>query len=102
MRGAQANVAEVRVGAFKVPTEQPESDGTLEWDATTLVLVEISAAGAWGLGYTYSDAAAARIVAERLAPVLRDTDAFATRAAWRAMRSAVRNLGQSGLCATAI
>ncbi len=39
---------------------EPESDGTLEWSATTLVVVEIEAVDCPGLGYTYADAATAR------------------------------------------
>ena len=31
------------VSAYTVPTDRPESDGTLEWDSTTMVLVEASA-----------------------------------------------------------
>ena len=30
------------VSAFVIPTATHESDGTLEWDSTTLVLVEVS------------------------------------------------------------
>ncbi|MBV9214412.1 MAG: mandelate racemase, partial [Actinobacteria bacterium] len=28
-------VERVSVSAFEIPTEEPESDGTLEWDSTT-------------------------------------------------------------------
>lgn len=30
------------VSAYAVPTDAPESDGTLAWDSTTVVLVEVS------------------------------------------------------------
>ena len=33
----------IEVQAYKIPTQSPESDGTLEWDATTLVYVEVQA-----------------------------------------------------------
>src|SRR3954453_7847967 len=33
-------VGELRIGTYTVPTDAPESDGTLAWDATTLVVVE--------------------------------------------------------------
>ena len=29
--------------AYTVPTERPESDGTLEWDSTTIVVVRVHA-----------------------------------------------------------
>jgi hypothetical protein len=35
----------IRVSCYRVPTETPESDGTLKWDATTMVLVEVTAGG---------------------------------------------------------
>lgn len=34
--------------AFRIPTDAPETDGTLAWDCTTLVVVEISAGGEQG------------------------------------------------------
>ena len=54
------------VSAFTIPTERPESDGTLEWDSTTIVVVEVAAGGERGLGYTYGDASAARVIDDRL------------------------------------
>ncbi|MEV6862768.1 hypothetical protein AB0M44_17435 [Streptosporangium subroseum] len=33
----------VRASAYRVPTERPEGDGTLVWDATTLVVAEVDA-----------------------------------------------------------
>ena len=43
-------ISSVRARAFTVPIEEPESDGTLEWDATTVVVVE-AAAGGWASSY---------------------------------------------------
>jgi hypothetical protein len=68
--GAQAGrvpVERVEVRAYQIPTDGPdgkESDGTLEWDATTCVVVLASAAGHTGLGYTYTygDVAAAHLI----------------------------------------
>jgi hypothetical protein len=39
-------IERVEVSTFTVPTERPESDGSAQWAATTLVLVEIDAGGA--------------------------------------------------------
>ncbi|WP_187774704.1 hypothetical protein [Billgrantia pellis] len=36
------------------PTDMPEEDGTLAWDETTLILVELAAGGETGIGYTYA------------------------------------------------
>jgi hypothetical protein len=43
------------VAAYTIPTEEPESDGTLEWDSTTIVAVQAHAGDETGLGYTYAD-----------------------------------------------
>ncbi|WP_022719863.1 enolase C-terminal domain-like protein [Rhodopseudomonas sp. B29] len=90
------------VRTFTIPTDRPEADGTMSWDSTTIVLVEASAGGKTGLGYTYSSDAIAPLIHDKLAAVVRGKDAFAPQAAWRAMQRAVRNLGREGLAATAI
>ena len=33
----EVEVERLDVSAYTVPTDEPESDGTLEWDATTLI-----------------------------------------------------------------
>ena len=43
--GERVPVTDVRVSVFVVPTDFPESDGTREWDATTLVMVEAFGGG---------------------------------------------------------
>jgi L-alanine-DL-glutamate epimerase-like enolase superfamily enzyme len=95
-------VAACDVSVYTVPTEQPESDGTFEWDHTTLVLVEVRGGGDCGLGYSYTAAAAGRLARDELAPVIVGRDAMAVPAAWDAMVAAVRNIGRAGLAATAI
>jgi L-alanine-DL-glutamate epimerase-like enolase superfamily enzyme len=97
-----SSVERVEARAFKVPTERPESDGTLEWEATTIVVVEIEAGGQRGLGYTYSHAAAAQIVDSVLAPLAIGAEAIAPPAVWAEMRRAVRNIGGQGIAAMAI
>ena len=47
-------VEEVATRTYTVPTDQPEADGTLEWQATTMVTAEVRAGGATGLGWTYA------------------------------------------------
>jgi L-alanine-DL-glutamate epimerase-like enolase superfamily enzyme len=95
-------VQSLEVRAFTIPTEEPESDGTLEWSKTTMVLVAATAGGTCGLGYTYSSRAAAIIVADVLAPCVAGLDAMEIPRANFRMRRAVRNLGASGLCVAAI
>lgn len=102
MRGSEAPLESVSARAYRIPTEQPESDGTLEWDATTLVVAHATAAGRRGMGFTYADTAAAKLIEERLAPRLHGRDAFATASCWDEMVRVVRNLGAPGLCSMAI
>jgi len=66
------------------------------------VLVEASAGGKIGIGYTYSHAAIAHLISDSFQPLLLGIDVFASGAAWQAMLWSVRNLGRAGLCATAI
>jgi L-alanine-DL-glutamate epimerase-like enolase superfamily enzyme len=99
---AGAAVESVVASAYTVPTDAPESDGTLEWDSTTLVLVEVAAGGETGLGWTYAPAAAAVLVEDLLGSVVSGGDAFATGAAHLGMRVALRNAGQPGLGAMAL
>jgi L-alanine-DL-glutamate epimerase-like enolase superfamily enzyme len=81
------------VHACTIPTDEPESDGTAAWDSTTIVVVEASAGGQTGLGYTYCEAAAAEVVRSKLAPCVGED----VRAAWLAMTAAIRNMGRPGL-----
>jgi hypothetical protein len=53
--------------AYTVPTESPESDGTLAWDETTVVIVEVEAGDVRGHGFSYTGEAAARVIDRRLA-----------------------------------
>lgn len=85
-----------------VPTDKPESDGTFEWESTTVVLVLLEAGGRWGLGYTFSHAAAAQLIRDDLLPRLQGADAWLTGARHRDLLRAVRNLGRPGLAACAI
>lgn len=56
----------VEVSTRTVPTDFHESDGTLEWNSTTLVLVHSHAGGKCGLGYTYADTATATLIRDLL------------------------------------
>ncbi len=100
--GAGPPVARVSAAAYTVPTEAPESDGTLEWDATTIVIAEVQAGSTTGLGYSYAAPAAVSVIQDTLADVVAGTDALAPRATWSAMVRAVRNQGRPGVVSSAI
>jgi L-alanine-DL-glutamate epimerase-like enolase superfamily enzyme len=88
--------------AYTIPTDEPESDGTLEWSSTTMVVVEAHAGGATGVGYTYGDRSLAEFIRSQLAEVVLGADVMAPPAAWSAMQQAIRNAGQSGAGAMAL
>jgi L-alanine-DL-glutamate epimerase-like enolase superfamily enzyme len=95
-------ITQLDVSAFTIPTDFPEADGTLEWDSTTIVIVEIHAGGQVGLGFTYGDIVAARLIDRKLSQLILGRDALATTGCWMAMLHAVRNLGRPGVASHAI
>ncbi len=92
----------VEVSAFTVPTDGPESDGTLEWSETTAVVVELQAGDRRAIGYTYTDKAAVPLIADKLSSVLLGRTPFDTAGARAAMVRECRNLGWPGLASMAI
>lgn len=95
-------IESVEASAYSIPTDAPESDGTLEWDSTTLVLASVRAGGQVGVGYTYAGAPVVTVVHSKLADALTGADALQPPARWAQMQHAVRNLGKPGVVAEAI
>jgi L-alanine-DL-glutamate epimerase-like enolase superfamily enzyme len=98
----RAAVGRLDVHACTIPTDEPESDGTAEWDSTTIVIVEAHAGDETGIGYTYCESAAAELVRAKLASLVDGTDAMDVRATWKKLTSAVRNAGRPGIAFCAI
>jgi L-alanine-DL-glutamate epimerase-like enolase superfamily enzyme len=92
----------LEVKTYTVSTDSSESDGTLEWDRTTLVLVLTGGGGKTGIGYTYADNATATLIHQTLSPILKGMDAMSPAAAYMAMWRHLRNLGRPGICSMAI
>lgn len=95
-------VTRLGASAYRIPTDAPEANGTFQWDAATLVLVEVEAGTRTGLGFTYTDASAAALVATTLAKAVDGADALSPPAAYAKLRHAVRNIGRNGMVAMAI
>ncbi len=102
MKTITCSVDRVAISVFDVPTDRPEQDGTLSWQKTTLVLVEVSAGGLTSLAYTYADGATAKLIEDTLVPLVLGENAIATQAVHAKMRIATRNLGGDGITAMAI
>lgn len=102
-----ATLRSVTVDAFDVPTatggrQRPESDGTITWSSTGLIVVRLAAAGESGLGFSHAPAAALGIVRDLLCPAIAGLDARDTERVFWAMARAVRNAGWPGVAAAAV
>jgi len=99
----EAPVESVQVSGYEVPTcTERESDGTLVWDSTSLVVVEVGAAGRVGLGYSYCPPAAGQLIESKLADIVLGADALMPGATWREMQIATRQAGHAGIAAMAV
>ena len=97
------DVAAVDVSAYTVPTELPEADGTLAWDKTTVVVVDVETrAGVRGLGFAYGHTAMVDVIKQTLVPEILGRDVRDTTDAWSAMVRSIRNLGRPGIASMAI
>jgi L-alanine-DL-glutamate epimerase-like enolase superfamily enzyme len=92
----------VEVSTYTIPTDSPESDGTLEWDRTTIVVVTVTGGNQHGIGYTYADSATATLIHDALGPIVCGMDGLSPSAIFMAMWRRIRNLGRPGICSMAI
>lgn len=97
---ADTPIVALTASAFTVPTDRPESDGTLAWNTTTLGFAEAEAGGLRGIGYTYAAAAARALIDDF--PAVIGLDAMNTGLAWTRMAQSVRNVGRPGIASCAI
>jgi L-alanine-DL-glutamate epimerase-like enolase superfamily enzyme len=95
-------IEQMRVSIYKIPTDGPEADGTIEWNSTTMIIVRLKCGNLEGLGYTYAHAAAAKVIHETLFPILQKSDPLDVSNIWKEMLRAVRNFGHQGVVASAI
>jgi L-alanine-DL-glutamate epimerase-like enolase superfamily enzyme len=98
----EAKINRIEVSTYRIPTSSPESDGTFDWTSSTLVLVEATAGGITGVGYTYADTSTAKLIDDTFGAVVRGGDALNVRRSWDSMVHAVRNLGRPGIASMAI
>ena len=90
-------VEALEVFARTIETDEAESDGTLEWDATTIVVVQAHAEGVVGVGYTYTHEAAARLIDDKLAPLVCGAGLDDPTAVWEELGRQLRNIGRPGI-----
>ena len=95
-------IERVRARAFQVPTDKPESDGTLAWDSTTCIVVELNSNNEVGIGYTYSDVVAASLINRKYAPLIEGQSVWDSHAILSRLSAESRNLGTRGIVACAL
>lgn len=102
MKDQVINIKNLKVSAYTIPTDEPESDGTIEWDSTTLVLVEINAGDTSGIGYSYADVSSAFFIEKNLKKLITGKNALDIPLILKVMMDSVRNSGNCGVIAMAI
>jgi L-alanine-DL-glutamate epimerase-like enolase superfamily enzyme len=97
------SVQSVDVRVYTVPTEAPEADGTLQWEATSLVVVHpLLRNGVRGCGYAVADTSTGLLARDVLVDVVLGRDVRNTTECWEAMVRRIRNLGRPGIASMAI
>jgi L-alanine-DL-glutamate epimerase-like enolase superfamily enzyme len=98
-----ARIESVDVSAYQIPTStEQESDGTLVWDSTSAVVVQVGCGEHTGLGYTYCHPSAGQVIESKLAGILEGADALMPQQTWAQMQVQVRQMGHAGIAAMAI
>ena len=95
-------INDIKVSAYIIPTSSPESDGTIAWSKTTLVLTEIRAGGHTGIGYTYANIAAATIIDSMLKEVVNGMPVMDVPMITTRMVQCIRNEGTCGVAMMAV
>jgi len=95
-------IERVTAEVYRIPTDTPEADGTLEWDSTTMVLVRAASGGVEGIGWTYAAPACKSIIDSTLADLVEGLDVTAVPRATAAMVRSCRNMGGPGVVACAV
>jgi L-alanine-DL-glutamate epimerase-like enolase superfamily enzyme len=103
-RGLQEKIKieDLEVNAYTIPTQTLEADGTLDWNSTTLVLVELTAGGKKGIGYTYANSASAHFIHDTLKELVLGKNPLNVSAITNSLIHHTRNNGNTGLVMMAI
>lgn len=97
-----AAIKNLEVSAYKIPTDAPEADGTIAWNSTTLVLVEIEAGNKTGIGYSYADESTASFIHKELKNLVLQKNALDILGINLFLTQQIRNSGTCGITMMAI
>jgi L-alanine-DL-glutamate epimerase-like enolase superfamily enzyme len=95
-------IGAVEVSTYTVPTDAPEADGTLAWDSTTMVVVQVRCGNTVGTGWTYGPSACATMITDTLASIITGRNAMDVSGANDAMLRLTRNDSRPGVVGYAI
>lgn len=95
-------VTAIYISAYTIPTSTPEADGTIEWNSTTFILVEITAGNKTGIGYTYANEATAIVIDKILKQIVTGSNALDIPSLNANMIKSIRNDGQAGIAMMAV
>lgn len=98
----ESPIERIDVAVYRVPTDQPESDGTLQWDHTDVVVVHARCGSTTGLGWSYASPAAGSMITGVLREKLIGKSALDVEGAYATMNHALRNIGVPGAGSMAI
>lgn len=99
---SEPKIDRVEARVYTVPTDEPEADGTIAWDSTTMVLVQVHSGSTVGTGWTYGAAECGAVVRSTLAPLVIGHNALDVGGRMADMVKAVRNSGRPGAIGYAI
>lgn len=100
--GRHPQIDRVAARAYRIPTDAPESDGTLTWDSTVLIVVDLDAGSVHGLGWTYADPGCVSLINDKLADAIAGRPLLDVPASWMIMQQELRNVGRPGLASCAL
>lgn len=99
----EVTIKNLEVAAYKIPTEDAmESDGTIEWSSTTLILVKLNAGDFSGIGYSYADISSAFFIDKNLKQIVIGKSVLDIPFILKSITDSVRNNGNCGIIAMAI
>src|SRR5258708_3014204 len=87
---------------YTLPPDFPETDGTIEWNSTNMVLIEIKAANKTGIGYTYAAFATADFIIDSLKEIVIGKNLFSVESITQDLIHAIRNQGTCGIAMMAV
>jgi L-alanine-DL-glutamate epimerase-like enolase superfamily enzyme len=89
-------INKMEIAVYRLPTDEPESDGTLTWDHTVVVIVHVHAADSIGLGWSFASTGSAAMAADILKGAVVGCSALSIEQIWQEMNHRLRNAGLPG------